>query len=180
MIRKLRKMPDDRMHHNSITPTRSSAVLDIGHGVTLFANQSVITVDGTEQVNHRFEIERIHNIQYVRIKPGIEGDGLVYKKMIVTFYDKGYVERFECTIITPTQWLPRTFLLFLIESIKQRRPQIISVMTQIMRDLEMVHHYPEEVDINSILAGYIMHSVEDQLDMADYSIYDHYVVGGIH
>ena len=167
-------------HQRSITPTRHCAVLDIGSGVTLFVNRSEITVNGTEQVNHSFDVERMHNIQYVRMKPGNETDGMVYKKMIITFYDIDYVERLECAVYVPIQWLARTFLLFLIESIKMRRPQIISVMTQVRKDLERVHHYPEQVDINSILASYIVNTHEDQLEFAEYSCYDHYVRGGIH
>ena len=53
-------------------------------------------------------------------------------------------------------------------------------MTQIRREIEMVNHYPEEVDINSILASYITLSHEDQIEFAEYSTYDHYVSGGIY
>ena len=79
-------MSNETIHQSGITPTRNTAVLDIGNAITLFANRSVITVNGTGQVNHSFGVERIHNIQFVRMKPGNEGDGSVYKKMISPNY----------------------------------------------------------------------------------------------
>ena len=163
----------------TIIPTRSCGVLDIGRGITLFKNVSLITYGCDDSnLNHDFFINRIENVQYVRVQRGYsEGEDAVYKSLNVYFIDRDYVECLSCAINVPLQWLPRTFLLFLMRSIMERAPPIISVMIQ-RRQGQI--GTPDDVDINSILAGYAPLSIEDQLELADYSEYQHRVRGGIH